>query len=36
MVSCSELEDGDSEEDVQEDVQEASAPSTDDKVLAVL
>ena len=36
MVSCSELEDGDSEEDVQEDVQEASALGTDDKVLAVL
>jgi len=36
MVSCSELEDRDSEEDVQDDVQEASAPSTDDKVLAVL
>ena len=36
MVSCTELEDENSEEDVQEDVQEVSAPSTDDKVLAVL
>jgi len=36
MVSCSGLEDENSEEDVQEDVQEVSAPSTDDKVLAVL
>jgi len=36
MVSCSELEDENSEEDVQEDVQEVSAPSTDNKVLAVL
>jgi len=36
MVSYSELEDENSEEDVQEDVQEVSALSTDDKVLAVL
>jgi len=36
MVSCSELKDEDCEEDVQADVQEASAPSTDDKFLAVL
>jgi len=36
MVSCSELEDEDGEEDVYVVVQEAAAPSTDDKVLAVL
>ena len=36
MVSCSELEDEDVEEDVQADVQEASSLSTDDKVLAIL
>jgi len=36
MVLCSELEDEDGEEDVQADAQEASSPSTDDKVLAVL
>jgi len=36
MVSCSELEDKDGEEDVQASVQEAPAPSTDDKVLTVL
>jgi len=36
MVSCSELEDENSEEDVQEDVQEVYALSADDKVLVVL
>jgi len=36
MVSCSEFEDEDGEEDVQANVQEAPAPSTDDKVLVVL
>jgi len=36
MVSCSELEDEDDEQDVQTNVQEASSPSIDDKVLAVL
>ena len=36
MVSCSKLEDEDGEEDVQIDVQEATPPSIDYKVLAVL
>jgi len=36
MVSCSELEDEDGEEDVQIDVQEATPSSIDYKVLAVL
>ena len=36
MVSCSKLKDEDGEEDVQAYVQEAAAPSTDDKVLVVL
>jgi len=36
MVSCSKLEAEDGEEDVEADVQEASSPSTDDKVLTIL
>jgi len=36
MVSCSELEDEDGEENVQADFQETSSPSIDDKVLAIL
>jgi len=36
MVSCSELEAEDDEQDVQADVQEVSSISTDDKVLVVL
>ena len=36
MVSCSELEDEDVEEDVQAVVQEAAAPNTDDKIIAIL
>jgi len=36
MVSCSELEDEDDEQDVQINVQEESSSSTYDKVLTVL
>jgi len=36
MVSCSEFEDEDDEQDIQEDVQEVFSPSIDDKVLAIL
>jgi len=36
MVSCSELKDENGAEDVQVDVQEASSPSIDDKVLTIL